>query len=183
MAQAGLKVIAVDADLRRPRLHQLFNFALPVEAAGNGTPWGLTGSLLEGCPNGWLQSTQAEGLRFLPSGALPPNPIELISSQRLRQLLNELAQQADIVLVDSPPVLAVADVAMLAQAVDGVLLVLQAGRTSREAAEHAAESLGQVGANLIGVVLNGISTHKGSYYHYHHEYYRKWDRQYKYLRN
>jgi len=179
MAQSGLKVVAVDADLRRPRLHQLFGLDLPAESTGKSTPWGLTGSLLVGCADGRLYSTQMEGLKVLPSGELAPNPIEMISSQRMPKLLHDLAQQADMVLVDCPPVLPVADAAALAPAVDGVLLVLEAGRTPREAARHAVENLRQVGANLVGVVLNGVSTHKGSYYYYHHEYYRDGDKRRK----
>jgi capsular exopolysaccharide synthesis family protein len=179
MAQAGLKVVAVDADLRRPRLHQLFGLDLPGEGTGKSTPWGLTGSLLEGCADGQLHPTQVEGLKVLPSGELAPNPIEMIGTQRMHKLLHDLAQQVDMVLVDSPPVLPVADAAALAPAVDGVLLVLEAGRTPREAARHAVENLRQVGANLVGVVLNGVSTHKGSYYHYHYQYYRDGDKRRK----
>jgi succinoglycan biosynthesis transport protein ExoP len=179
MAQAGLRVVAVDADLRRPRLHQLFGLDLPAQGAGKSTPWGLTGSLLQGHTDSQLLSTQARGLKVLPSGELPPNPIEIVSSQRMHELLHDLVQQADMVLVDSPPMLPVADVAVLAPAVDGVLLVLEAGRTPREAAQHAVESLRQVGANLVGVVLNGVSIHKGSYYHYYSEYYRDGDKRRK----
>jgi len=80
----------------------------------------------------------------------------------------------DMVLVDSPPVLPVADAAVLASAVDGVLLVLEAGHTPREAAQHAVENIRQVGTNLVGVVLNAAPAHKGSYYHYE-EYYRDRD--------
>jgi succinoglycan biosynthesis transport protein ExoP len=172
MAQAGLRVVAVDADLRCPRLHQLFGLDLPTEGTEKSTPWGLTGSLQQGHTDGQLHSTQAQGLKALPSGELPPNPIEMISSQRMHELLRDLVQQTDMVLIDSPPMLPVADVAVLAPAVDGVLLVLEAGRTPREAALQAVESLRQVGANLIGVVLNGVSTYKGSYYHYYFEYYK-----------
>lgn len=179
MAQAGLKVVAVDVDLRRPRLHRLFGLDLHAEDTAKGAPWGLTGSLLEGCADGRLHSTPVEGLKFLPSGELPPNPIEMINSQRMRKLLHDLAQQADIVLVDSPPVLPVADAAALAPAVDGVLLVLKAGHTPREAARHAVENLRQVGANLVGVVLNGVSIPRGSYYHYYYEYYCDGDKRRK----
>jgi succinoglycan biosynthesis transport protein ExoP len=172
MAQAGLSVLAVDADLRRPRLHQLFDLDLHEEGAVESSLGGLTGSLLEGCTDGRLQPTQVENLKVMPSGELPPNPAELLSSQHMQKLLHELAQQMDVVLIDSPPVLPVADATALAQAVDGVLLVLQAGKTRRQAARHAMESLRQVEANLIGVVLNAVPTHKGSpYYYYHHEYY------------
>jgi succinoglycan biosynthesis transport protein ExoP len=162
MAQAGLRVVAVDADLRYPRLHQLFDLDRRRE--------GLTRALLEGSINGRLYPAQVEGLRVLPSGELPPNPAELMGSQHMQELLHGLAQQVDVVLIDSPPVLPVADATALAQAVDGVLLVLEAGHTRREAAWHAAESLRQVGANLVGVVLNAVPPHKGSYYSYHEAY-------------
>jgi succinoglycan biosynthesis transport protein ExoP len=172
MAQAGLSVVAVDADLRRPRLHQLFDLDLHEEGAVESSLGGLTGSLLEGCTDGRLQPTQAENLKVLPSGELPPNPAEIMGSQHIQKLLHELAQQVDMVLIDSPPVLPVADATALAQAVDGVLLVLEAGKTRRQAARHAVESLHQVGANLVGVVLNAVPTHKGSYYYYYyHETY------------
>jgi len=170
MAQAGLRVVAVDADLRRPRLHQLFDLELHEEDALESSLGGLTGSLLEGCPDGRLQPTQVENLKVLPSGELPPNPAEIMGSQHMQKLLHELAQQVDVVLIDSPPVLPVADATALAQAVDGVLLVLEAGKTRRQAARYAVESLHQVGASLVGVVLNAVPTHKGSYYYYHETY-------------
>ena len=170
MAQAGLRVVAVDADLRRPRLHQLFDLDLHEEGAMESSLEGLTGSLLEGCPDGRLQPTQVENLKVLPSGELPPNPAEIMGSQHMQKLLHELVQQVDVVLIDSPPVLPVADATALAQAVDGVLLVLEAGKTRRQAARHAVESLHQVGASLVGVVLNAVPAHKGSYYYYHETY-------------
>ena len=117
-----------------------------------------------------LQPAQVEGLVVLTSGELPPNPVDMVGSQRMQELLAELAQQVDVVLIDGPPVLPVADAAVLAQAVDGVLLVVNAGETRREAARHAVERLRQVGADLVGVVLNGVPTHKGSYYSYYETY-------------
>jgi succinoglycan biosynthesis transport protein ExoP len=162
MAQAGLKVVAVDADLRRPRLHQMF---------GLHPHGGLTNSLLEGSLDGRLQPTQAEGLVVLPAGELPPNPAELLGSRRMQELLELLKGHVDVVVIDSPPVLPVTDAAVLAQGVDGVLLVIDAGQTRRGAAKRAVESLRQVGANLVGVVLNAVPTHRGGYYYYY-EYYR-----------
>jgi len=170
MAQAGLSVVALDADLRHPRLDQLFDLDLREGDTGERLWWGLSGSLLDGRTDGRLHPAQVEGLRVLPSGELPPNPAELLGSQRMQELLAELAQQADVVLIDSPPVLPVADATALAQAVDGVLLVLEAGKTRREAARRAGENLRQVGANLVGVVLNRVPTHRGGYYSYR-EYY------------
>jgi len=162
MAQAGLKVVVVDADLRRPRLHRLFS----VHPRG-----GLTGSLLEGNMDGRLQPSQVEGLAVLPAGDRPPNPSELLGSRRLQELLSLLTQHVDVVVIDSPPVLPVADAAVLAQSVDGVLLVVDAGETRRGVAQHAVDSLRQVGANVIGAVLNRVPTRKGGYYYYYHEYY------------
>ena len=162
MAQAGLKAIVVDADLRRPRLHQVFG----IHPRG-----GLTGSLLEGTMDGRLQPSQVEGLAVLPAGERPPNPSELLGSRRLRELLGLLTQHVDVVVIDSPPVLPVTDAAVLAQNVDGVLLVVDAGETRRGIAQHAVESLRQVGANVIGAVLNRVPTGKRGYYHYYREYY------------
>ena len=102
----------------------------------------------------------------LSIGAVPANPGEVVGSQRMQNLLTELAQGVDLVLIDSPPVLPVADAAVLAPLVDGVLLVLEAGETRRQAAEWATESLRQVGARVIGVVLNRVPTHGSDGYYY-----------------
>ncbi len=169
MAQTGLKVVAVDADLRHPRLHRLFGLEKGEGDTGKSVFMGLTGSLLEGSTNGNLQPAQVEGLKVLPSGELPPNPAELAGSRHMQELLHELAQQADVVLLDSPPVLPVADAAALAQTVDGVLLVVEAGFTRRETVRRAVNSLLKVNANLIGVVLNAVPTDKNSYYYYPEE--------------
>ncbi len=165
MAQAGLKVILVDGDLRRPRQHALFGLHLL---------GGLTSSLLQGSTDGRLQpAEQVEGLSLLSAGKSPPNPAQILSSQRLRELIDELAQKADVVLVDSPPVLPVADAAALAQAVDGVVLVVDAGATRRGAAQQAVENLRQVGANVIGAVLNNVPmTRRGGYYYYYYYYHQ-----------
>jgi capsular exopolysaccharide synthesis family protein len=166
--------VAVDADLRRPRLRQLFGLDLNEHGTAPSVWWGLTGALLEGSIDGNLQAGPADGLRVLLSGELPPNPAELAGSEHMRKLLHVLAQQVDIVLLDSPPVLPVADAMALARSVDGVLLVIVAGHTRRQAARQAVEGLRQVGANVVGVVLNAVPTHRGSYYHYG-EYYRDSD--------
>jgi len=160
MAQAGLEVVLVDADLRRPKVHEVFQF----HPRG-----GVTGSLLEGSMNGNLQSTQVETLSVLPSGEVPPNPSELVGSQRMEELLDELAEQADVVVIDSPPTLAVTDAAVLARHVDGVLLVVNAGETRREPVRRALTSLEQVKAHVIGVVLNRVGGRGEGYYY--HEYY------------
>jgi non-specific protein-tyrosine kinase len=162
MAQSGLRVVAVDGDLRRPRLHKLF---------GVRPRDGLTGSLLEGSMDGRLQPSPVEGLAVLPAGELPPNPAELLGSRRMRGLLGALTERADVVVLDSPPVMPVTDAVVLAQAADGVLLVVDVGNTRRETARQAVEKMRQIGANVIGVVFNKVPMRKSGYYYYYYYYY------------
>ena len=165
MAQAGLKVVLVDADLRRPRVHRIF---------GLEKSSGLTQSLLVGRLDGNVRATdKAEGLGILTCGEIPPNPAELLGSQRMVALLADLKAHVDVVIIDSPPLLPVTDAAVLARSVDGVLLVLQAGKTRRSAATQAMESLRQVGANVIGAVLNAVPLRRGGYYYYYYNYYHR----------
>lgn len=148
MAQADRKVILVDCDLRRPSLHQLFR-------VGNGI--GLTTTVADHSATDFpLMETEVPNLWLLPSGPLPPNPSELLGSQRMSSVIDKLKTQADYVLFDSPPIIAVTDAAVLASKVDGVILVIRAGKTKREHAQRSKELLDKVGANLIGVVLNGV---------------------------
>ncbi|HUS80883.1 MAG TPA: CpsD/CapB family tyrosine-protein kinase [Armatimonadota bacterium] len=123
MAEAGLKVVTVDADLRRPRQHHLFELEREP---------GLTDALLAGRLDGQVRPTMYVGqLGVLPAGELPPNPAEVLGSARMGELLARLAEKADVVIVDSPPSLPVTDAAVLARQVDAVLLVLDAGKTRR----------------------------------------------------
>ena len=168
MAQAGQSVVLVDADLRRPVLHKIFQLPNNV---------GLTTSLLTGSnpgPNDCLLSPpEMENLQVLTSGPLPPNPSELLGSQRMGQLIEHLEQQADLLIFDSPPTLAVTDAAVLAKQVDGVLLVIDAGTTREEVARRAIGELAKVGAPVLGVVLNKVPvSRRGGYgYYYYHYYY------------
>jgi non-specific protein-tyrosine kinase len=162
LAQAGLRTVLLEADMRRPRLHRLFGLH-PRE--------GLTGALLAGNTDGRLQPTEVEGLSILPAGEKPPNPVELLGSQRMRELREELLKSFDAIVVDSPPVLIGADAAVLGQIADGVLLVVNAGETRRDMARQAVDSLRQVGANIIGVVLNRVPTRRGGYYYYYYPHY------------
>jgi non-specific protein-tyrosine kinase len=163
MAQGGLRVMVVDSDLRHPQQHRLFE--LPPEG-------GLTISLLEGSTDGRLKDCGIEGLEILPAGEQPPNPADLLGSQQMRRVLESLRQEADIVIIDSPPVLPVTDAAVLAQAVDGVLLVVDAGETRREALQQAVEALKKVQANVMGTVLNRVPWGRSGYYRYqdYHRY-------------
>jgi non-specific protein-tyrosine kinase len=163
MAQSGRRVVAVDTDLRRPVLHKVFDLS---------NDWGLTEALMSGDAGvaEHLQSTSVENLSVLTSGALPPNPSEVLGSQRMEVLVDELARAADVVLFDSPPSLAVADPTILATLVDGTVMVCDAGRTRRGDLERAASELRRVGAKLLGAVLNQLPARRGGYYTYYGHY-------------
>src|SRR6185503_365457 len=135
MAQAEQRVILVDCDLRRPTLHALFD--LPNDA-------GLTSMILAQDEAPPLQETSVPGLSLLASGPLPPRPADILGSRRMEVVIARLCAEADIVLFDTPPVNAVTDAAVLATKVDGVLLVFQAGKTSRDSARQARQILEKV---------------------------------------
>ena len=161
IAQSGLKTIAVDADLRRPVIHRKFN--LPNA--------GLSMALFEE-PNpsslGFLQETAVENLRVMTSGSTPPNPAELLASGRMKRLIQTLKSQSDIVLFDSPPSLVVTDAAILAAQVDGIVLVVDAGRTRRASLKRAVEALERTGTPILGVVINRLTARTGGYYYYYY---------------
>jgi non-specific protein-tyrosine kinase len=158
MARAGLRVVLVDADLRRPRQHELF---------GLDQRQGLTYALWQSSIKDHLKPSAIEGVAVLTSGTLPPDPIGVLSSPRLAKLLDELAQLADIIIIDSPPVLPVADARILAAVSDSALLVLRAGQSGSQPARRAVEALRQTKTHLLGVVLNGVRTRNDSYYRYY----------------
>ncbi len=170
MAQAGKSVILVDSDLRRPMLHKILG--LPNKE-------GLTNALLqdESMLDGHLQETGIQNLRVLTSGPLPPNPSELLGSQRMQHLVEQLEKQADIVLFDTPPALPVTDAAVLATQADGVLMVADAGKTRRTAARQAVENLRKVGVNLLGFAVNRLPLRGSGGYYYYYQYYYSGDNQ------
>ena len=153
-AQAGRKVILVDADLRRPTLHQIF---------GLNNDTGLTTAMMDGAAlaSPPLQETGIEGLSVLTSGPLPPNPAEVMGSRRMEEVIAALTERADQVFFDTPPVVAVTDAAVLATKVDGVLLVISAGKTRREYARTAVQRLEQINARLVGTVLTNVQMGAG----------------------
>ncbi|MBA3531995.1 MAG: CpsD/CapB family tyrosine-protein kinase [Ardenticatenales bacterium] len=158
MAQGGRTVILVDADLRRPAQHTIF---------GSANERGLSTTLLDdaGIQNPPLLDTSVPGLRLLPAGPTPPNPAELLASPRMLQLIETLKDMADLVLFDAPPVVPVTDAAILGARTDGVLLVLQAGKSKREHAARARTLLEQVGARIIGTALTNarVDSELGGY--------------------
>jgi non-specific protein-tyrosine kinase len=153
-AQAGRKVIVVDADLRRPTLHQTFGLA---------NDRGLTTMMMDeaALASPPLQDTEVEGLSVLTSGPLPPNPADLMGSRRMEEVIAALSKQADQMFFDAPPVVAVTDAAVLATKVDGVLLVISAGKTRREYARTAVQRLEQINARLVGTVLTNVQLGAG----------------------
>lgn len=164
-SRAGKRVILVDADLHRPSQQRFFqvmnNIGLTLSLFDQQTP-----------VEELLQQTALPGLRILSAGPLPPNPAELLSSQRMQEILCDLRDLADIVIIDSPPVSAVSDALILATYVDGVLLVTHATDTSRTVARQTLQSLQQVRAALVGIVYNGVDQHDSSYtYDYTYNYY------------
>lgn len=160
MSQAGKSVLIVDADLRNPSQHKifgLFNFT------------GLSTTLAEDVSAfAYIVKTAHEGLDILTSGPAPPNPAELLESRRMKQILHELTPAYEFVFIDSPPVIAVTDASVLAQSVDGVILVLAASEVKREYALQAKEQLEKVGGRILGVVLNkaNLQSKKHTYYYY-----------------
>jgi non-specific protein-tyrosine kinase len=167
MAQAGKSVVLVDSDLRRPLIHKIFQLS---------NQEGLTNALLLGpTVNGQLQETGIENLRVLTSGPLPPNPSELLGSQKMEALIAQLKEEAEIIVFDTPPALPVTDAAVLSTKADGVLIVADAGKTGRGAAGQAVENLRQVGANLLGVAVNRLSPRgSGNYYYYYYYYHYRY---------
>ena len=150
MAQAGQQVILVDADLRRPSLHAYFD--VPQEP-------GLTGYMVsqDGEEALALVETSVPGLRVLPSGALPPNPADILGSQKMEQLLTHLKARADVVVFDAPPVTAAVDASVLGAQTDGLLLVVRAGHTRRDRIAQAKELLERFRVRLLGAVFTDSS--------------------------
>ena len=164
MAGSGNRVLLVDADMRRPRIHRIF---------GLESRAGLSSLILgEGTLGALVQRTQVPGLDVLPCGPVPPNPAELLHTAAFQRLLGEMATGYDRVIIDSPPVGVVADAVVMGTRVDGVLVVLKAGKTSRTVAAHAVKQLRDVNAPIFGAVLNDLdlSDQKYGQYAYYYQY-------------
>ena len=160
-AQQGMRVLLVDCDLRRARLHRVFEIArepgFTELVLGHDTQEAVT------------HETNVPGLYVVPSGTLPPNPAELLGGDRARQTLQSLTEGYDLLVLDSPPLLAASDAAILATLSDGVLLVVRAGVTEADAGQQAIQQLAAVGARVVGAVLNDPDSkleQYGGYYRY-----------------
>lgn len=157
-AQNGKKVIIIDCDLRKPSIHRMFNISnlcgLSEVIIGKES---LENATYEYKPN----------IYILPSGKIPPNPSEMLSSAAMNKLLDVLKEEYDILMLDSPPIETFTDAQILAAKVDGAILVVQAGESKIESVKEAKNLLDRVGANIIGVVMNRISNSKKRYYYYY----------------
>jgi capsular exopolysaccharide synthesis family protein len=168
LAQNGAKVLAVDADLRRPTLQQHFGL--------QKTP-GLSDLIVgKAAASQAIQSTRFGGLQLLACGYQPPNPAELLGSPMMKQILEALRAHYDYVLIDSPPLLAMADTPVLCSLVEGVVLVLAAETATKPAVLRAIDQVHSVGGKVTGVVLNKVNLERNSYYYsqYYGEYYRSY---------
>ncbi|KAF0207717.1 MAG: hypothetical protein FD171_1564 [Actinobacteria bacterium] len=154
LAQAGKKVVLVSCDFRRPTTQQFLKVSTMIGLSDVLTGANTLKSALQ-------RSAEIPNLLVLTSGKLPPNPSELLGSEKMRALLKELEEWADWIIVDTPPLLAVADAAAVARWSDGVLMVTRGGESTRDAAKKAAEMLGQVGARIVGSVVWGLEESSG----------------------
>lgn len=164
MALAGYKTLLVESDLRRPLVNSFFGFA-------NVT--GLSEILLGNADlAGATQATPVPNLSVLPSGMLPPNPAELLGTERMSDVMVEARKVWDMVILDSPPTLAVADASVLGQYADGVVLVVRSGKTNKERARAAMDLFSRLGMRVLGAVLNDVDTQDAYYYYrYYHGYF------------
>jgi len=161
LAQTDRKILLVDADLRRPRLHKVFQLDNRV---------GLSSYLTGGVQELRMQQTDAPGLSVLTSGPIPHNPSELLGSQRFADLLQQLEQQFDMVVIDSPPVLSATDSLLISKNANGVLVVCFTGKTTYDRLQRGLKSLQEITPNVLGLVLNAMDMKKSNYYSYYGYY-------------
>jgi capsular exopolysaccharide synthesis family protein len=170
MAQAGGRILLIDADMRRPRVHRSFGLK-----SDKGISSVMAGDLeLKDA----ICKSEVPNLDILPCGPMPPNPAELLHTERFRQILAQCRGKYDRVILDSPPIGPVTDPAIIGSATDGVVLVLRAGHTTREATQFARRQLGDAGARILGLVINQTDR-KGSGYGYGYGYYASYGRYYR----
>jgi capsular exopolysaccharide synthesis family protein len=170
-AQAGRKTLLIDTDLRRPMIHKLFNMKRE-----NGLSKVLTGEIkLDDA----VKKTDIQNLFVITSGPIPPNPSELLASEKMKSVMKELKKGFDKIVMDSPPLIAVTDPVVIGKEVDGMVFVVRSGRTTREIAEKSKENAEYAKINLLGCVLNDVDVRHiyGSYNYYYYYYYYSEDRE------
>jgi polysaccharide biosynthesis transport protein len=163
MAQAGSKVLIMDCDMRRPKLHKLF---------GSDRDKGMANILVGSCTLGdAISHTQVPNVDIIPSGPIPPNPSEILASHHMKELIQQARSRYERIIIDSPPITAVTDASILSSLVDGVVIVIRANDTHREIIRNGIAHLQSVNAHILGAVLNGVEMGRDSYYYYQYYYY------------
>jgi capsular exopolysaccharide synthesis family protein len=164
LAQLGASVLIIDCDLRKPSAHKMFGASQTV---------GISTYLSRDVKiDQLIQKLPMPNMSLLACGPVPPNPAELISSEKMRTMLATLAERYDHILIDSPPIINVTDSVILSRLVDGVILVVHGGRSTRDVVRRGRQELASVGAKIFGVVLNNVDLHGEGYYEgYYHGYY------------
>ena len=164
MATAGDKVLLIDADMRRPRIHKIFdldNVGLSNYLTGNAEIEDI------------IHKSDTETMSIIPAGPIPPNPVELLNSPRLAELLKTVNSKFDRIIIDMPPVVAVTDAAILARQSDSVIFVVHGGKAHRDIVKRGVEDLNKIGAHISGVILSNVDIFKATYYdYYYYNYYQ-----------
>ncbi len=165
LAQTGARVVIIDADMRRPRLRSIFGLS-----DGAGLSSILSSEVSEADMLRLVVKEEDTGLNILTSGPIPPNPAELIGSDQMRRLLEVLQREFTHVVIDSPPITSFTDGVLISTMVDGVLLVVHGGKSSRHVVKRSRQLLNDVGSKIFGVVLNNVSIQSQDYYYYQRYY-------------
>ncbi|MEQ1605260.1 MAG: polysaccharide biosynthesis tyrosine autokinase [Pyrinomonadaceae bacterium] len=168
LAQTGAKVLIIDADMRRPRLHSIFNMENSV-----GLSSMLASELSDTDVNSAIKLDERTKLFVMTSGPIPPNPAELIGSEQMVSLLRILGSKFTHIVIDSPPIASFTDGVLIASMVDGVILVVHAGRSSRQVVKRSRQMLQEIGAKIFGVVLNNVNLNNKDNYYYYQSYYHR----------
>jgi capsular exopolysaccharide synthesis family protein len=165
MAGAGHKVVLLDCDMRRPRVHRVF---------GLSNDAGVTTALIDPSTiDEVTHQTVVPNMQVICTGPIPPNPSELLHSDAFARLLTELRKRFDRIIIDSPPIVPVTDAAILATQVDGTILIVRAFQTSRDLVRRAKRTLNDVGAHIVGSVLNAVELDRPEYGYYRYQYYKR----------
>ena len=163
MAQSGSRVVILDCDLRRPKIHKVF---------GITREQGMTNLLIGNKDiKGTVYDTQIPNLDVIPCGPIPPNPSEILGSNRMTKLIDILRKKYTRIIIDSPPITAVTDAVVLAKFADGVVVVIRANETAREIVKNGLVQLQGVGAHILGAILNAVDMSRDSYYYQYYYYY------------
>lgn len=166
-AQMGKRTLLIDSDMRNPTIHRMFS--IPVKNGLSEILAGLTDNIT-------VSKTDVENLSVLTGGKIPPNPAELLSSPRMDKLLEFVKEHYDCVFIDTPPVNLVTDATVFAQKTTGYILIVKANASDNSDVKLAVNSLDNIGGNILGFVLNDVTSGRNRYY----SYYRKYDYKYKY---